>query len=62
MNPPSTLRPFFEPQNIALFGASPGPGTLGYGIWSNFQNTPWQNKLHCINPRHEEVGVLPRRA
>lgn len=55
MNPPSTLRPFFEPQNIALFGASPEPGTLGYGIWSNFQNTRWQNKLHCINPRHEEV-------
>lgn len=56
MSTPSSLRPFFEPGGIALFGASPTPGTLGYGIWHNLQDSALARQLHCINPRHDRIG------
>lgn len=56
MNTPISLRPFFEPGGIALFGASPTPGTLGHGIWHNLQDCALASQLHCINPRHTHIA------
>lgn len=56
MNTPTSLRPFFEPGGIALFGASPTPGTLGHGIWHNLQDCALTPQLHCINPRHTSIA------
>lgn len=56
MNTLTSLRPFLEPGGIALFGASPTPGTLGHGIWHNLQDSALAPQVHCINPRHASIA------
>ena len=56
MNTLTSLRPFLEPGGIALFGASPTPGTLGHGIWHNLQDSALASQVHCINPRHASIA------
>ncbi len=49
----------FNPQSIALVGASKVPGKLGYDILSNLVNLGYEGNLYPVNPKGEEVLGLP---
>ncbi len=43
----------FNPQSIAVVGASPDPTKIGYAVFRNL--LPFQGTLVPVNPRHSEV-------
>lgn len=45
----------FNPQSIALVGASHLPGKLGFDILSNLKNLGFKGKIYPINPKGGEV-------
>jgi acetate---CoA ligase (ADP-forming) len=46
-----TLLPFFEPQGIAIIGASSAPTKLGFGVARNLLQSGYQGAIHFVNPR-----------
>lgn len=53
------LQPFLEPRSIAVFGASPQPGTLGHGLVRNLRDGGYRGRLHLISDRHAEIDGTP---
>ncbi len=47
----SSLTPFFNPQGIAVIGASTNPDKLGYGLARNLVQSKYQGVLHYVNPK-----------
>ena len=52
------MKGFFEPQGIAVVGASSNPQKGGFALISNLKEK-FAGKLYPINPGHEEVCGLP---
>jgi len=52
------MKGFFEPQSIAVVGASSNPQKGGFDLISNLKEK-FAEKLYPINPSHEEVCGLP---
>jgi acetate---CoA ligase (ADP-forming) len=52
------MRPFFEPQGIALVGARSSPG-FGYGIPIVLDHHGWRDRLFMVNPRGGELHGMP---
>ncbi|MBK8985172.1 MAG: acetate--CoA ligase family protein [Chloroflexi bacterium] len=46
-----SLTPFFNPQGIVLFGASPNPTKLGFGLARNLVQSGYRGAIHFVNPR-----------
>ena len=44
-----SLRPFFNPQGVAIIGASLDPTKLGYGLSRNLVQSGYQGAVHFIN-------------
>ncbi len=53
-----SLRPFFEPESVAVIGASRTPGKGGYNIIENLQRLGYRGKIYPVNPKAAEVGNL----
>jgi acetyltransferase len=52
--PQHFLRDLFEPQSIAVFGASERPNAVGTLIFQNLLNS-FHGKLYPINPKHDSI-------
>lgn len=50
------LRAFLNPTGIALFGASPVRGTLGYGLVQSLADGEFSKRVHYVNPKHVQIG------
>ena len=49
------LEYFFNPQSVAIIGASRNPAKVGYSILSNIINSGYSGKIYPVNPKAEEV-------
>jgi len=56
-DPPRTdyLAGFFNPQSVAVVGASAGKGKIGHVIVDSLSNYEFGGRIYPINPRHEEI-------
>ena len=54
-----TLTPFFEPQGVAIIGASQNPAKLSNGIVSNMLAYGYAGNIYPVNPRAESILGLP---
>lgn len=53
------LRPFFEPQRVAVIGASRSPGKGGYNIIENLRRLGFPGEVYPVNPRADDILGLP---
>lgn len=51
----ASLRGFFEPEGVAVIGASANPNKLSYGILKNLKESGYQGEIVPINPKEEEI-------
>ena len=49
------LEPFFNPQSVAVVGASRDPSKLGYAVLANLQDAGFPGPLYPINPKADEI-------
>ncbi len=50
-----SLRPFFEPESVAVIGASRMPGKGGYNIVENLLRLGYPGEMYPINPRAKKI-------
>lgn len=48
----------FNPRSVAVFGASPRPGSVGARVLANMQRAGFEGDLIAINPKHRVVGDI----
>ena len=53
--PPASLEKLFNPKAVAVIGASPKPGKLGYNVLFNLLNHGFSGKVYPVNPREKEI-------
>jgi acetate---CoA ligase (ADP-forming) len=51
----SSLTPFFEPNSVAIIGASGNPVKLSQGIVKNMLAAGYQGKIYPINPKTDSI-------
>ncbi len=51
----SSLRPFFEPNGVAIIGASTKPNKLSYGILENLVKGGFQGGIYPVNPKGGQI-------
>ena len=49
------LQKFFKPQAVAVVGASPKEGSIGYTLVNNLKRDGFQGDIYPINPKHGEI-------
>lgn len=49
------LSKLFEPQSIAVVGASERPGSLGRAVWQRLRAHAYQGRAFPVNPKHKRV-------
>lgn len=49
------LEKFFEPQSIAVIGASDTKGKVGYGVLDSLLNHEYLGKVYPVNPSHSKI-------
>ena len=54
-----SLDKFFNPESVAIVGASRQKGKVGYEIVASLISGGYQGKLFPINPKAEEIEGLP---
>ena len=52
------LTPLFEPQSIAIIGASESPGSIGLTMVRNMLDADYKGQLFLVNPKHKTVFGL----
>lgn len=50
-----SLNPFFNPQSVAVIGASRDPKKIGHVVFRNFIESGFRGRVYPINPNAEEV-------
>jgi acetyl coenzyme A synthetase (ADP forming)-like protein len=50
---------FFDPQSVAVIGASRTPGKLGYGVLHNIVHHGYKGAVYPVNPKASEILGLP---
>jgi acyl-CoA synthetase (NDP forming) len=53
------LRPFFEPESVAVIGASRNPGKGGYNIIENLLRLGYAGPIYPVNPQATDILGLP---
>jgi acyl-CoA synthetase (NDP forming) len=53
------LAPFFEPESVAIIGASGTPHKPGNDVVKNILANGYEGRLHLVNPRGGEIFGLP---
>ena len=59
------LDALFEPNSIAVFGASLRAGSVGATVWKNLTASNFKGALFAVNPKHSDLAghaVFPRAA
>ncbi len=51
------IEKFFNPNSVAIVGASPKPGKVGNVILANFKRR-FKGRIYPVNPKHEEIMGL----
>ncbi len=51
------IEKFFNPDSVAIVGASPKPGKVGNVILANFKKR-FKGRIYPVNPKHEEIMGL----
>ena len=51
----SSLTPFFEPNSVAIIGASDNPAKLSHGIVKNILAGGFQGKIYPVNPKTDVI-------
>ena len=51
----TSMQKLFEPQSIAIIGASSNPGKVGYKILNNVKSVGFKGKVYPINPKADEI-------
>ena len=54
-----SLRPIFEPRNVAVIGASRTPGTIGWQLLDNLVRHGFRGALYPVNPGARSVHSFP---
>ena len=49
------LQKFFKPQAVAVVGASPKEGSIGFTLVDNLKRDGFQGEIYPINPKHGEI-------
>lgn len=49
------LTPLFAPAAVAVFGASPKPGSVGGGVLTNLRAGGFRGSVFAVNPRYSEM-------
>jgi acetyltransferase len=49
------LNPIFQPQSVAVIGASTAPGKLGHDILANLKNGGFAGPIYPVNPKADEI-------
>ena len=52
------LQKFFKPQAVAVVGASPKEGSIGYTLVDNLKRDGFQGDIYPINPKHGDIQGL----
>jgi acyl-CoA synthetase (NDP forming) len=55
----ASLRPFFEPESVAVIGASRNPGKGGYNIIENLLRLGYTGPIYPVNPQAMDILGLP---
>jgi acetyl coenzyme A synthetase (ADP forming)-like protein len=55
----ASLKPFFEPQSVAVMGASPRRGTIGGELFRNILAADYTGAAYPINRSGDAVGGVP---
>ena len=50
------LDPMFDPQSVAVIGASDRPGSVGATVWRNLREGGFAGARWAVNPRRDTVG------
>ena len=53
-----SLERFFNPESVAIVGASREPGKVGYEILTNMVNAGYEGKVFPVNPKADKIGRL----
>lgn len=53
------LKAMFEPQSVAIIGASERPDSIGAVLVRNMLDAQFKGELHAINPKHKAVFGVP---
>ncbi len=65
------LDPFFEPETVAVIGATENPGTVGRTVLWNLMSTPFGGTVFPVNPKrsgvlgikaYPNIGAVPEKA
>jgi len=51
----NSLKPFFEPESVAVVGASRTPGKGGYNVVENLLRLGYKGKIYPVNPRAKKI-------
>ncbi len=49
------LSRLFEPQSIAVVGASEREGSLGLALWKRLHAHPYKGRIYAVNPKHKKI-------
>lgn len=52
------LQQLLSPRSIALIGASPNQGSLGYALLKNLKEAGFPGPIYPVNPRHHEIDGM----
>src|SRR5437773_1058211 len=55
----ASLQPFFAPEGVAVFGASPRPGTIGGLVFTNIVEAGFAGRAYPLNRGGDEVAGVP---
>ena len=50
------LGKLFEPQSVAVVGASEREGSLGRAVWKRLRAHPYAGRAYAVNPKREVFG------
>jgi len=53
------LDSLFDPDSIAVFGASSRVGRIGTTVWHNLSSGHYQGALYAVNPKYRVLGTHP---
>ncbi|MHC5305781.1 acetate--CoA ligase family protein [Bartonella sp. LJL80] len=48
-----------RPKTIAIIGASPNAGALGFSVFENLQKHGFAGQIHLVNPKYDEIAGHP---
>ena len=55
MSSKGEIKRLFEPESVAVIGASGTPGKIGYSVVRNLKNGGYEGKVYPINPKADEI-------